>query len=179
MHKRILLILLMMLPLMAMSKDGDEFFARIEAQNEGKIYVGDSALVSVCLYSNRPFGEIKANGPKVKISGCRVRQVYQGGNRRQSVTNLNGKAYYTTVWAQYIVGSDKKGTYSFPLLNFNATLYIEQEQSIDPYDPFGFFRQPVYKKVNKATSTTKFSINVVAAPLKTTEDLLKSGKTVI
>ena len=40
-------------------------------------------------------------------------------------------------------------------------------------------RQPKYKKVSKECSSESVKISVVPEPMKTTEELMKSGKTVI
>ena len=179
MQKKILLLLLLALPLLARAKDNDEFFARVTAGNDNEITVGDSTVFTVWLYATKPFGEVTSTSPKVKIGGCHVRLTYQAANSRQSITYLKGKPYYCAAWAQYVIGSDKKGSYTFPALTLQASLYIEQQQQGDPFDPFGFFAQPVYKKIKKSTNSDALKFNVVNAPLKSTEELMKSGKTVI
>ena len=139
----------------------------------------DSAVFSVWLYSVYPFGEIKCTNADFRIHNCHIRKVLNHQRRNQSRRYIGNRIYYCTLWAQYIIGSNKKGTFTIPSLDFSATLYIQQEQEIDPFDPFGFFSQPKYKKVSKECSSESVKISVVPEPMKTTEELMKSGKTVI
>ena len=161
-------------------EDNNTFFAEITTGNKNnEITVGDSTVFSVWLYSIYPFGDIECSKPNIKINNCHVRRVTRNQRQSQSRRYINNKLYYCTLWGQYIIGSDKKGTYTIPSLGFTATLYIQVQQDIDPFDPFGFFRQPQYKKIESSTSTPATKFSIIAEPLKTTEELLKSGKAVI
>ena len=182
MHKYFffLFFLLISPTLLLHAKEDRLFFAEVTTNNKNnEIITGDSAVFSVWLYSVYPFGEIKCDNADYKIHNCTVRKVLNQQRRNQSRRYVGNRIYYCTLWAQYIIGGDKKGTFTIPSLNFSATLYIQQEQEIDPFDPFGFFNQPKYKKVYKECSSQSVKFNIVAEPMKTTEELMMSGKTVI
>lgn len=172
-------LILSIYPLATRAKDDQEVFARVVINGGDHIITGDSTVFSVILYSSLPFGEVRCTDSHVKISGCHVRKTYQGNGRRQSRRYLGDRAYYTTLWAQYVIGSDDKGKYTFPSLSFSLQLYVEQNDDIDPFDPFGFFRQPSYKKVKANFKSPETRFEVIDQPRKTTEELMKSGKTVI
>ena len=174
-----LFVITLISPITINAKEGQEIFSRVVINNGEHIIAGDSTVFSVIIYSNLPFGEIKCTDSNVKISGCRVRQTYQGNGRRQSRSYLGGRAYYSTVWSQYVIGSNNKGKYTFPSLSFSAQLYIEQSDDIDPFDPFGFFRQPRYKKVKATLKSPETKFEIIDQPRKSTEELMNSGKTVI
>ncbi len=167
----------------AQAKQGDVFFAKVVVPDSGRIYRGDSTVVSVFLYAKHPIGDIQIDDKHVHVSGCTVRRIYAG--QRQSISRVNGQAYYTVLCARYSVASDKKGKTSFPQLSVTANLYVEQkddrEYRPDPFfGPFDdFFRQPSYKKVKKSIRTPLYKIEVTDAPRKTMQELQRSGKTII
>ncbi len=161
-------------------KVDNSFFAKITTNNKNnEIIVGDSAVFSVWLYSLYPISDIKCENGNFEIKNCHIRKITNHQRRSQNRCYIDNKLYYCTLYGQYIIGSNKVGTFNFPSLNFSATLYIQQAQEIDPFDPFGFFSQPKYKKINKTTSSHSTKFSVISEPLKTTEELMKSGKTVI
>ena len=161
-------------------ENNTSFFAKITpADNKTDIAEGDSTVFSVWLYSTLPFDNIKCDNADFKISHCHVRKILNRQYRNQTRRFLNNRPYYCVLWAQYIVKGEKKGSYTFPSLSFSITQYKEIEQNIDPFDPFGFFRQPSYQKISQSCSSTTIKFNVVNTPLKTTEELIKSGKTII
>ena len=173
------LILFTILPCIATeAKDDNVFFAQVTTGNKNnEIIAGDSTVFSIWLYSLYPIRNIKCEKNDFKIHHCNISKVTS--SQRQSRRYINNKLYYCTLWGQYVISSNKKGTYTFPPLDFTATLYIQVQDDIDPFDPFGFFSQPKYKKTDASTSTPSTKFSIIEEPLKTTEELLKSGKTVI
>ena len=181
MHRHLLLLFLLILSNGLDAKDnGTTFFAEAMPQHEKGFTEGDSMLVTVWLYSQHPFGDIRCEQSKFKINGATVRTIYTAqGRGRQQRTRKDGRIYYCAAAVQYMVSAPRPGTLTFPSLQFSATLYLEQEQDIDPFDPFGFFRQPTYKKQQKTCTSPALKIQVTKPPLKSTEELIRSGKTVI
>lgn len=175
-----MIFLLLLLPFGLSAKEDATFFAKVTQQPEGSLIEGDSLLVTVWIYSVHPFDNVQCKDEKVKMGNCSVRQTYAArGRQRQQRAYVNGRSYYCSAVRQYCVGSSRTGEYQFPELSFRATVYVEQKQDIDPFDPFGFFSQPVYKKAEKACVSPVHKITVTKRPLKSTEELIKSGKTVI
>lgn len=179
----LLLLVFLALTLQLQAKDETTFFAKVVAPNNGQIYKDDSTVVSIYLYAKHPIGDIQINNKRIHIDGCSVRRIPAG--QRQSISRINGQAYYTVLCAQYSVAATKKGKTEFPQLSVTANLYIEQEskqqQRIDPFfGPFDdFFRQPSYKKEKKTIHTPQFKMEVTDAPRKTMQELQRSGKTII
>lgn len=171
------LLLCCFLPISA--KNSKDFFSQVTNQRGTSIIVGDSSIFSVWLYSIYPFSDIKCANANIKIRGCHVRKVYQTKGQQQSIRYINGIPYYSTLWAQYIVGGEAKGNYNFPSLSFSAILYQQQESQPNQLDPFGFFTQPTYKKLKRNCIGAQLNFKIISAPLKTTEELIKSGKSII
>ena len=180
MIQKIILALFAFSTLTTHAKDDNSLFVKVTTNNkDNEIIVGDSTVFSVWIYSIYPIGELKCNNNgDIKIKDCHVRKVINH-RRSQSRKYFNNTPYYCTLWAQYVVGSKKKGNYTFPSLDFSATLYLEQKQELDPFDPFGFFNKPTYKKQNKNVSSHSTKFSIVAEPEKSTQELIRSGKTVI
>ena len=179
--RTILLSLIFLYTLFLPAKNNNSsFFAKISIENnKTDIIEGDSAVFSVWLYSALPFGDIKCSNSDIKINHCHVKKFINRYTRNQTQRYIGNKAYYCYLWAQYVVKSDKKGNYVFPSLDFSITQYQEIEQNIDPFDPFGFFRKPSYKKISQNASSPIVKFNVITRPLKTTEELIKNGATII
>ena len=122
---------------------------------------------------------LRGDNPTIKINHCHVRLAQKGNPRNQKITIVNNKKYYCLLWGQYIVGGSRRGSYTFPSMTFSINQYIEQEDSLDPFDPFGFFRQPTYKKIPCKATSDGLKFTIIPEPQKTTQELLQSGKTVI
>lgn len=161
------------------AKENNSFLVKVTAREKAQIVEGDSAIFSVWLYSTYPMGDIQCDNPTIKINHCHVRLAQEGNPRNQKITIVNNKKYYCLLWGQYIVGGSRRGSYTFPSMTFSINQYIEQEDSLDPFDPFGFFRQPTYKKIPCKATSDGLKFTIIPEPQKTTQELLQSGKTVI
>lgn len=179
----IALLLLLACPSVIQAKSDGDIFAKVVAPDSGRLYRGDSTVVSVYVYSRYPISSIDIDDKRLRVAGCEVRKLY--ARKRQSVTRINGQTYYTVLGALYSVASDKKGKTHFPQLSLTANLLVEQEDEgerrADPFfGPFDdFFRQPSYKKVKRSIRTPLYKMEVTDAPRKTMRELQRSGKTII
>ena len=55
-----------------------ELLARTMVANEGRVVMGDSTLVSVYLYSDRPIHSYRLDDRRLKVKGGRLRCIYRG-----------------------------------------------------------------------------------------------------
>lgn len=164
--------------------DKIKLFAKAETQNEAKVYLDDSIVVSIYAYSTLPFGDVEVSDKLPRVTGCRVRRIGSARRLTQNITRVDGKPYYTILCAQYAVVGLKKGTTSFPKIDLNVVLLEEEAQNqnrdrsfFDFFDDM--FRRPSYKQIKKATQTTQLKLEVTTAPQKTFEQLKREGKTII
>lgn len=168
----------------AEASTGIKLFAKAEAQNEAKVYLDDSIVVSVYAYATLPFGDVEVSDKLPRVSGCRVRRIGSARRLTQNITRVDGKPYYTILCAQYVVAGLKKGTTTFPKVDLNVVLLEEdatsQDRSRSFFDFFDdIFRQPSYKQIKKTTQTTQLKLEVTTAPQKTFDQLKREGKTII
>lgn len=172
--KRILLLLLAGMAFAALSareKVKVDFFARLQC-DRNVVYMGDSCLVSVVLYADAPFEKVDCHTkPDVKNARLRERRLY--GGRPMGRTQINGKVYYTYVWTQYVLTPEKLGNVSMPVFEFTGTFRIYLESR----DPFSlFFGAPQrYRLVETDGESGKLKIEVKEKPLRTTEEIMRSG----
>lgn len=174
-----ILIASCMLSFVMQAKENSSFLVKVTAGEKAQFIEGDSAVFSVWLYSAHPMGEIQCDNPTVRINHCHVRMVHKGNPRNQKISIFNNRKYYCLLWGQYVVGGSRRGNYTFPRMTFSINQYVEQEDSIDPFDPFGFFRQPAYRKIPCKATSEGLKFDIIPEPRKTTQELLQSGKTVI
>ena len=162
------------------AKNDNEFFARAVLNEKNEIVAGDSALINVWIYSVVPFDQVNCATNKVKVHGCTVRQVAGAGKHRVTQKRFNGRVYYAMLWSQFVVAPESKGSFTFPEMDFSATTYWEvQQREVDPFDPFGFFRRPKYKKEKREATSPSLKFQGVGAPMKSTQELIQSGHNVI
>lgn len=186
---RILQHLLFLLPFLfvshaAAASDNIKLFAKAVAQNEAKVYLDDSIVVSVYAYATLPFGDVSVSDKLPRVTGCRVRRIGSARRLSQNITRVDGKPYYTILCAQYAVVGLKKGTTTFPKLDLNVVLLEEEQQNQNSdrsfFDFFDdMFRRPSYKQIKKTTQTPQLKLEVTTAPQKTFEQLKREGKTII
>lgn len=161
-----------------------DLLARTMVANEGRVVMGDSTLVSVYLYSDRPIHSYRLDDRRLKVKGGRLRCIYRGDSRRQSLTRLNGKPYYALVCAQYVFTPSKKGRTTLPAWAVKAELIEETvttQRRIDPFfGPFDSWFTPTERKLVKGKTRTKaVTVEVNEAPRKTIRQLKSSGKNII
>lgn len=185
--KRTLLLLItlcVLLPQTLQAKGDIKFFAKAVLEEKGKVFVDFPAMVSVYVYSDHPFGEVKIDDKPIKMNGCEVRRIPIGNRLRQGIAKVDGKPYYTVLAAQYMVTAQTPGRATFPQLDVNAVL-LEEEQPEEPEDDSffnffdSFFRQPSYKKIKKAVRNDLLKMEVLKAPKKSAEQLKSEGKVII
>lgn len=172
--KRILVLIcacLAVAGLSARDKVKVDFFARFECDRE-TLYLGDSCLVSMVLYANAPFESVDGvKVPAVKGARCHKRPV----RRKQNVvrTRINGRTYYTLVLAQYVVVPEKVGTITLSGQKLSGTFRLYRKTA----DPFGFFfdMPRSYQSVKADCECKKLEIKVEKKPLRSTEEILRSG----
>ena len=179
----LLFAFLLIVPSLFAEGTKNEFFAKVVAQNDSDVYMGDSTIVSVYLFGSAPIGDVQILNSKVQVAGQTVRRLYLGNNLPQSRVRQDGKIYYRVLAAQYSVQGQRRGKVVFPALQLVANLYFQQESGRhrDPFfDPFGdFFSQPTYKKEKVSTRSTSLPLEVKDAPRKSIKELGKMGKNVI
>lgn len=97
-------------------------YARVELSTTPK-YVGDSCLVSIVLYGNRPFVEFKTKASTLRrIKGGTLRWIGNGNVNDQEQVNDNGRVMFAFVAQQYVLRCESAGKLLIPSQKFNIQL---------------------------------------------------------
>lgn len=172
--KRILTILtgiLVSLALVAKDKVEVDFFVRTFC-DRNEIHSGDSTLVSYVLYATAPFAKVDCK-TEMKVKNARIRALNINRRSAQGRTVENGTVYYTMVWEQYVVASDKVGSIRIPSLQFEAEFQFRRRPRTPFEDFFGSSEPPL--TVQKKTRNEETEISVKEKPLRSSRELLREG----
>ena len=161
------------------------------------VYLGDSIIVTVVLYSNINFEKIENKSTKIPaVKKATVRRYRAGRRLSQDIAPYKGKRYYAVAAEQYAVTPTETsfsatshkgdtdgvlGEITFPSQQYNVVLSVT-ERSRDPFNPFGEFfpfGRTQTRQVQKACTSEPLKIKVAKRPRKTIEELRQSGTTVM
>ena len=166
--------------------DGIELFAVASLSTGDKdVYLGDSVIVTLTVYSNVQFSQIKNKTDKLpNIKNSTVH--FFNPNRRlsQGTAVYNNKRYYAVAAQQFAVTPDELGTLTFPAQKYNVELAVQvRSRNYDPFEDFFSFGSPFggtrTQKVEKTCASEPIKIKVSKRPPKTIRDLQQSGAVVM
>lgn len=154
-------------------KERDALVVEVRCLRNG-VTVGDSCEVWVQIYSPYPIASIeKVKFPKLK--NCRVEM--RSVRMKQRFVRRGGAGYYTVGAARVVLTPERAGTLQIPECKVKAVLKQPDLQT-QIYSPLFGYR--VDMKLKKCTAKSRpIKIAVREVPLKTTEELLRSGKNVM
>lgn len=173
----ILCFLLVTLPLIA-GRDDAVLFARIHPERS-TLYAGDSMLVTIMLYASAPIVQAECTSDFSIKGSHKMRFRSLPLNRAATASQVREGAfvYYTLVWAQYVVSPTSVGDYTIPSQKFKATL-----QRIDQM-PSWFDRmmgaRPKVTELEASGKSQPLTIKVTERPLRSTQEIMRSGKTIL
>lgn len=153
-------------------------YARVELSTTPK-YVGDSCLVSIVLYGNRPFVEFKTKASALRrIKGGTLRWIGNGNVNDQEQVNDNGRVMFAFVAQQYVLRCESAGKLLIPSQKFNIQLgtYAVEE---NPYDFFSPTRLRLIRRHAVSTKSPQQTLEITERPKRTTREVMRSGQQVI
>lgn len=80
-----------------------------------------------------------------------------------TLERYNGRNYNSLIWSQYVLYPQQTGTLEIPSIDFDATIAVRTQQSLDPFEAF-FNGGTAYVEVHKTISTPKLTLNVNPLP---------------
>lgn len=177
------------LPIMAddeeTTDDGIQIFAVATASTGDKdVFLGDSTIVTVTLYSNVSFAQIKNKSDKVpSVKNAEVNPFNKNRRMTQGTAIYKGHRYYAVAAEQFAVTPDETGTVTFPSQKYDVVLEVQTRQrGYDPFEDFFSFGSPFgsrTEKIKKSCTSEPLKIKVTKRPPKTIKDLQQSGATVM
>lgn len=163
--------------------DGITLFAVASLpQGEDQVFLGDSVVVTLTLYSNVNFENIKNKSTKQpSVKHATVHRYRPGRRLSQDVAVYQGKRYYAVAAEQYVLTPSDLGELTFPAQQYDVVLGV-QIRSNDPFDPFGSFfpfGRSQTQQVKNSCSSAPLKIKVTKRPRKTILELQQSGAMVM
>ncbi|MBQ1675841.1 MAG: BatD family protein [Bacteroidaceae bacterium] len=140
----------------------DEVFVDVQ-YNSHKIAAGDSMIINYRIYSTYDLQEI-LDVQEPTFKGYKgLKQPVNRLTRRQGWDIVNGRKYTTLNWYQYLIKApNKQGEITIPQIKLKVMVRVVESQTVDPFDPFGFFSQPKYRIEEKIITSPAKKIKVVA-----------------
>ena len=175
-------------PISDKKKDGDTditlFAVASLPQGQSEVYLGDSVVVNITVYSNTNFEQITPHTDKQpSVKRATTRRYHAGRRLSQDVAAYKGKRYYAVVAEQYVVTPSELGELTFPARDYDVVLSVQlRSQRSNPFDPFGSFfpfGRTESRQIKKDCSSSPLKIKVAKRPRKTIQELQQSGATVM
>lgn len=179
--RRFLLLLLALtcLPAYVAAREANpEIFGEVELSGEPK-YVGDSCLVSLVLYSDRPFVEVAGGTPLLpQIAHARLRHRASGAVDEQRRVQKDARPLYALVARQYVLRCTESGKVKLPSWKYDVQVGIYEVYE-NPYDFFNPYVYKLKRRVKSKITLPRRVFMIEERPKRTTREVLRSGQQVI
>lgn len=137
--------------------------------NKANVYEQEAILLTYKVYFLVNLRELDIKMPDLKGFHTQEVELQRG---QPTLEHYNGRNYQTIVWSQYVLFPQQSGKLEIPTIDFDATVAVRTQRSMDPFDMF-FNGGAGYVDVRKTISTPKLTINV--SPLPTGKPVSFSG----
>ena len=128
--------------------------------NKTNAYEQEAILLTYKVYFTVNLRELEIKMPDLKGFLTQEVELQRG---QPTLEHYQGRNYNTIVWSQYVLFPQQAGKPEIPSINFDATVAVRTQRSIDPFDMF-FNGGSSYVDVRKTISTPKLTVNVTPLP---------------
>ena len=128
--------------------------------NKTNVYEQEAILLTYKVYFTVNLRELEIKMPDLKGFLTQEVELQRG---QPTLEHYQGRNYNTIVWSQYVLFPQQAGKLEIPSINFDATVAVRTQRSIDPFDMF-FNGGSSYVDVRKTISTPKLTVNVTPLP---------------
>lgn len=160
----------------ANKQDEVTFFARIIPE-QNALFVGDSCLVNIVLYSSHPFSEVKSSPERLRVKNGHVRLLPHLKLRAQERVIVDNKIFYAMVWQRFVVSSDKKGEIRFASMKFIGE-FMADEASTRLLEQFFGGLPHTPQKIRSNCKLPVFSLPVKPRPKRSTQQMMSASNRV-
>ena len=140
---------------------GSDLFIRVSA-NKKKVVEQEPILLTYKVYTLVDLTQLEGKMPDLK--GFHTQEVPLPQQKSFSVEQLNGRAYRTVTWSQYVMFPQLTGKLQIPSITFNG-IVVQRDRSIDPFEAF-FNGGSGYIEVKKAINAPGIDIQVEPLPTR-------------
>lgn len=172
--KIIIIFTLLLLPqISATAQEKLAFFARTIVE-KSPLIKGDSALVSIVLYSDGDLQKVICRTKELRLKHAFSHRLKVDREETLGLRNYQGRTYQSLIWSQYVISAKDFTTIEIPAIRFEGVIRIYRQHL-----PGSLWKSEEYRDLHYKTSTEKLNIKVIDKPQKTTQELLQSGTGVL
>ncbi len=142
---------------------GSDLFIRVSA-NKKHVVEQEPILVTYKVYTLVDLTQLEGKMPD--LNGFHTQEVPLPQQKSFSVEHLNGRAYRTVTWSQYVVFPQLTGKLQIPSITFNG-IVVQRNRNIDPFEAF-FNGGSGYVEVKKAIKAPGIELQVDPLPARPT-----------
>lgn len=128
--------------------------------NKTNAYEQEAILLTYKVYFTVNLRELEIKMPDLKGFLTQEVELQRG---QPTLEHYQGRNYNTIVWSQYVLFPQQAGKLEIPSIDFDATVAVRTQRSMDPFDMF-FNGGSSYVDVRKTISTPKLTVNVSPLP---------------
>lgn len=140
---------------------GNELFIRVSA-NKKRVVEQEPILITYKVYTLVDLTQLEGKMPD--LNGFHTQEVPLPQQKSFSIEQLNGRAYRTVTWSQYVVFPQITGKLQIPSITFNG-IVLQRNRNIDPFEAF-FNGGSGYVEVKKAIKAPGIDIEVAPLPAR-------------
>ena len=140
---------------------GSDLFIKVSASKR-HVIEQEPLLLTYKVYTL--VGLTDLNGKMPDLKNFYTREIPLPTQKSFSVEMLNGRAYKTVTWSQYVMFPQQSGKLEIPSITFNG-IVVQQNRNIDPFEAF-FNGGSGYIEVKKQIKAPGITINVDPLPAR-------------
>ena len=140
---------------------GGDLFIRVSASKR-RVIEQEPILLTYKVYTLVGLTDLSGKMPDLK--NFYTREVPLPTQKSFSVEMLNGRAYKTVTWSQYVMFPQQSGKLEIPSITFNG-IVVQQNRNVDPFEAF-FNGGSGYIEVKKQIKAPGITIDVDPLPAR-------------
>lgn len=109
-----------------------DLFIKVKA-NKTRVHEQEPVLLTYKVYTLVDLTQLEGKMPDLK--GFHTQEVTLPQQKSFSVERLNGRAYRTVTWSQYVMYPQMTGKLQIPSIDFNGVV-VQQNRNVDPFEAF-------------------------------------------
>ncbi len=111
---------------------GSDLFIRVSASKR-RVHEQEPVLLTYKLYTLVELTQLEGKMPD--LTGFHTQEIPTPQQKNFQVENINGRAYRTVTWSQYLMYPQMTGELEIPSITFKG-IVVQQNRSVDPFEAF-------------------------------------------
>ena len=138
----------------------DDLFV-LATLNKTKVYEQEAVLLTYKVYTRVNLQNI--DNPMPELGDFVAQEIELSQNRSFEIERYRDRNYNTIVWRQFVLFPQKNGTIEIPALNYEATVAVQNNSSMDPFSMM-LNGGPSYVEVKRNIRSNALSLQVDRLP---------------